>query len=325
MGRKRQLRLTEAEREAVAADANAVALCSALNSPNARRDPDVPHGAQPVSPLLYWAMLGNTGQLKIALHAGEDPNAAGDFFSTRKYTPLHAAAQHGHLEAVRLLVESGAEVNVRLGNRPGETPLDLAASRYHPDVAAYLRERGGRSHTVLGEGVFPPEPDADEREGDGPHALIPDRCLETLRAAGLLVGKPLPADDERYPAGVMIGKPVGMGGNRLPDWRMGWDGWKIDAMPLIIHGENGRWIVRVEELLCLSEPPDQPRWEFDDPDDAVQRVLDYYFGDPSLMEAERRAQEAWTRKQEERWPSMRGGRGRHRANVITEAHHPPRD
>jgi ankyrin repeat protein len=50
---------------------------------------------------------------------------------------LHAAAQFGHLNCVKLLVEAG--VNARLtAGRFGLTPLRAAVKRQHPPIVQYL-------------------------------------------------------------------------------------------------------------------------------------------------------------------------------------------
>ena len=54
--------------------------------------------------------------------------------------PLHRAAWGGHIEVVRFLVENGADVNPR---SYFTTPLDIALSSGHEEVANYLRSQGG--------------------------------------------------------------------------------------------------------------------------------------------------------------------------------------
>jgi hypothetical protein len=55
-------------------------------------------------------------------------------------TPLHYAAENGHIEIARLLLQNGAEVNVR--NNYGNTPLHWAASNGHVDILHLLVENG---------------------------------------------------------------------------------------------------------------------------------------------------------------------------------------
>lgn len=56
----------------------------------------------------------------------------------RTRTPLHWAAQHGHTEVVRTLIDNGTDVNAR--DVFGRTPLHLAVS--HPEIIALLLEAG---------------------------------------------------------------------------------------------------------------------------------------------------------------------------------------
>jgi len=70
------------------------------------------------------------------LARGADANAkqAGDF------TPLHGAAQDGHIEMVELLLAHGADVNAKAN---GKTPLAFAIEQKHQATADLLRRRGG--------------------------------------------------------------------------------------------------------------------------------------------------------------------------------------
>jgi ankyrin repeat protein len=56
-------------------------------------------------------------------------------------TPLLFAARQGELEAVRALLEAGANPN--LPDPEGVTPMLMAATNYHFDVVAYLLKHGG--------------------------------------------------------------------------------------------------------------------------------------------------------------------------------------
>jgi len=53
-------------------------------------------------------------------------------------TPLHYAAEHGHLDVALLLIERGADVNSR--NNEGKTPLDVAREEGHVEVARVIEE-----------------------------------------------------------------------------------------------------------------------------------------------------------------------------------------
>lgn len=71
-------------------------LCATLyyNTP-------APH-LTPTAQLVQSARIGDISALQAALAAGADPNAFGQW-------ALREAANHGHTEAVRLLIEAGAE------------------------------------------------------------------------------------------------------------------------------------------------------------------------------------------------------------------------
>lgn len=59
-------------------------------------------------------------------------------------TPLLAAADAGHLEAVQLLLEAQAEVNYQ--DTAGFSALYLAAGKGVPEVVSYLLEKGAELH-----------------------------------------------------------------------------------------------------------------------------------------------------------------------------------
>ena len=59
-------------------------------------------------------------------------------------TPLHIVAGRSHLEAVKLLLDHGADPNAQ--NEMGETPLHYAAGHGYVDVVKLLLERGADPH-----------------------------------------------------------------------------------------------------------------------------------------------------------------------------------
>ena len=91
-----------------------------MNENNETSIPDIFPEAVLVNELEYWASLGNTGKVKMALQNGSDINAASD----NAYTALHGAAENGHIEVLAILLKEGADVNAKLNS--GQKPLDLA-------------------------------------------------------------------------------------------------------------------------------------------------------------------------------------------------------
>jgi len=53
-------------------------------------------------------------------------------------TPLHEAADEGHLDIVTFLIKSGADPTIK--NKKGRTPLDEAIDEKRYDVVKYLKE-----------------------------------------------------------------------------------------------------------------------------------------------------------------------------------------
>ena len=63
------------------------------------------------------------------------------------WTPLHFAAKAGHLDVVKLLVESGAcTKHETIDNK---MPISLAASAGHTDVLSYLLRQDRNTHLLL--------------------------------------------------------------------------------------------------------------------------------------------------------------------------------
>jgi hypothetical protein len=97
------------------------------------------------------ALNGKTEALRRLIRAGADANAPSSGLYSHG-TPLHHAVSSGSIDAVRVLMEAGANLNVR-DSAWGGTPLGWAdyylssGQGRHPDkqyaeIAAYLRSRG---------------------------------------------------------------------------------------------------------------------------------------------------------------------------------------
>ena len=87
---------------------------------------------------LQIAARGNHVPTMLALlGAGADPNlSAGEIGNT----PLHDAAERGAIDAMKLLIERGADVNAR--NKSDNPPIHNAATKGHLDAVAMLRANG---------------------------------------------------------------------------------------------------------------------------------------------------------------------------------------
>ena len=89
------------------------------------------------TPLHVAAEKGHVEVVKLLLEHGANPNAR-DMYGV---TPLHLAARKGHVEITKLLLEHGADPNAKekLG---GETPLYWAVVHDRIDTAKLLLEHG---------------------------------------------------------------------------------------------------------------------------------------------------------------------------------------
>ncbi|CAK9064066.1 unnamed protein product [Durusdinium trenchii] len=99
--------------------------------------------------LTAAAEHGHLEVVCLLLEAGADKNAAGEFFGG---TALRAAATRGHLEVVRLLLRAGADKNAATTDR--EKALMGAAEHGHLDVVRLLLEAGADGATALINAAF---------------------------------------------------------------------------------------------------------------------------------------------------------------------------
>ena len=98
------------------------------------------------------AATGNARRLKTILGQSRArvnrPNAEG-------FTPLGLAAFFGQVEAVKVLLESGADVNLRGPSRFANTALDAAVAGDHADVVRVLLAAHGDPN-IRSEGSYTP-------------------------------------------------------------------------------------------------------------------------------------------------------------------------
>ena len=95
-------------------------------------DPNQP-GLWGDRPLHIAARFGHVDAVEILLEAGADINGRGEDGDT----PLHCAAAGGQIEAIKCLLKRGAVPN--LPNDHGDTPADLAQTLRQHEAAELLR------------------------------------------------------------------------------------------------------------------------------------------------------------------------------------------
>jgi outer membrane protein assembly factor BamB len=99
--------------------------------------------------LLDAARSGDAARVVALLDGGADVNAV----SRYNVSALGFAAERGHFELVKLLVNRGARVDVT-DSFYGSRPLDFALRGGHLDIAVYLLERGSPgAASVLNAGI----------------------------------------------------------------------------------------------------------------------------------------------------------------------------
>jgi len=95
------------------------------------------------TPLHLAAFFGQLEAARILLDGGAevDARSRSERFG-RQNTPLHAAAANRQIDVARLLIERGADINAKDGS--GFTPLGLAAGAHNDLLVIALLEKGAR-------------------------------------------------------------------------------------------------------------------------------------------------------------------------------------
>ncbi len=99
--------------------------------------------------LALAAQLGHVEIVRLLLDAGEDPNRYNPEGNHAHSTPLHQAALAGHDAVVRLLVERGARLDLQDTIYRG-TPLGWAKHAGQTGIEKYLRAHGAKTTKELG-------------------------------------------------------------------------------------------------------------------------------------------------------------------------------
>jgi ankyrin repeat protein len=88
------------------------------------------------APLMLAADHGHMDVCKLLLENGAVAGKADE----RGYTPLHACADSGHIDICKVLIENGADADPKA--QIGCTPLHRAAEQGHIEVVKYLQQNG---------------------------------------------------------------------------------------------------------------------------------------------------------------------------------------
>jgi hypothetical protein len=97
--------------------------------------------------LALAAQFGHVEIVRLLLDAGEDPNRYNPVGGHSHTTPLHQAAGAGHRELVRLLVERGARFDLK-DILWQATPADWARHAGRSEIEAYLRHQVGSETNI---------------------------------------------------------------------------------------------------------------------------------------------------------------------------------
>lgn len=121
---------------------------------------------------------------------------------------------------------------------------------------------------------------------------IPERFIQQLRSSGLFVSDPWPTSHV-WPDHVLVGKPTGVSGNSIPGYKfqfgLGDDSIEFDAPPVRLIYDGEWWFVLAEDFIPGPGPGDfLDEWKT--ADEAVEDILDFYFGNPQRMQAKADAQ-----------------------------------
>merc|ERR1711935_1062903 len=103
------------------------------------------------TPLYIAAQDGHVDAVRALLEQNADPNLARTDIGA---TPLYIAAINGHVDAVRALLEQNADPNIARTDN-GATPLYMAAAFGHVDAVRALLEQNANPNQATKKGIPP--------------------------------------------------------------------------------------------------------------------------------------------------------------------------
>jgi uncharacterized protein len=110
------------------------------------------------------AFFGRDDAVRELIERGADVNAVATSDEIGPVQPLHSAAATGRLECARLLVENGADVNARQSG--GYTPLHEAAGSGDVELARLLLDAGADQSARKDDGQTPADLAAERGHED---------------------------------------------------------------------------------------------------------------------------------------------------------------
>jgi uncharacterized protein len=153
--------------------------------------------AQNQTALMWAAAEKHPDVVKVLIDAHADVRAR----TKQGFSPIHFAARVGDLESLKLLLDSGVDVNFQTqseanptGNSSGYTPLLVATLRAQVETAIYLLDRGADPN-ILATGMTPLQWASTSWEGFAsnpvygfidPMSGIPDRQAKLRLVKALL-------------------------------------------------------------------------------------------------------------------------------------------
>jgi ankyrin repeat protein len=104
--------------------------------------------------LTFYEACGVGDAAEVARHLKEDPKLAASW-NDFGWTPLHLAAFSGSAQTLRLLLDRGADVNVRAKTKFRNTPLQTALLPGQYETAKLLLEHGADPNVRQSKGFTP--------------------------------------------------------------------------------------------------------------------------------------------------------------------------
>lgn len=113
------------------------------------------------------------------------------------------------------------------------------------------------------------------------------KFIEKLQQSGLFVSNPFPSG-HYWEDGVIVGKPTRTKGNSIAGFKFGVDDIEMDAPDVILFSDGNHWYVVAQEgVPAPAEGDFTNKWR--SADEAVDDILDFYFGSPDRMQSKENA------------------------------------